>query len=265
MTEPASTPNRSAPAGAERHRGEGRFRAEWDSAAAATSLSRSTPGPAALVLAVCVRPGWSGFPGLRHAVRGGGASGPCWTPASGRPGGLPGRAADDPRRDRATRSGTRTGRTTWPRWLGADCRATWRSGRPATWPPGRAAARTRPRGMVVVPASTAACAGIAIGLSKDLLQRAAEVNLKERRPVVRGAAGDAGDPQPPGAPARPARRRRGGVAGEPRLLRRGRARRPPQQLVDFVAGKVLDAIGVPHTLFTPVGRRSSPTARPADQ
>jgi len=40
------------------------------------------------------------------------------------------------------------------------------------------------RGMVVVPASTAACAGIAIGLSKDLLQRAAEVNLKERRRVV---------------------------------------------------------------------------------
>src|SRR5206468_2718589 len=40
------------------------------------------------------------------------------------------------------------------------------------------------QGMIVVPASTAACAGIAIGLSKDLLQRAAEVNLKERRPVV---------------------------------------------------------------------------------
>ena len=38
--------------------------------------------------------------------------------------------------------------------------------------------------MLIVPASTAACAGIAIGLSKDLLQRAAEVNLKERRPVV---------------------------------------------------------------------------------
>jgi 4-hydroxy-3-polyprenylbenzoate decarboxylase len=39
-------------------------------------------------------------------------------------------------------------------------------------------------GMAVVPASTAACAGIAIGLSKDLLQRAAEVSLKERRRVV---------------------------------------------------------------------------------
>ena len=34
------------------------------------------------------------------------------------------------------------------------------------------------RGMVVVPASTAACAGIAIGLSKDLLQRAAEVSSR---------------------------------------------------------------------------------------
>jgi 4-hydroxy-3-polyprenylbenzoate decarboxylase len=39
-------------------------------------------------------------------------------------------------------------------------------------------------GMVVVPASTAAVAGIAIGLSKDLLQRAADVTLKERRPLV---------------------------------------------------------------------------------
>jgi len=40
------------------------------------------------------------------------------------------------------------------------------------------------RGMVVVPASTAAVAGIALGLSKDLLQRAADVTLKERRPLV---------------------------------------------------------------------------------
>src|ERR1700753_4181041 len=40
------------------------------------------------------------------------------------------------------------------------------------------------RGMVVVPASTAACAGIAIGLSKDLLQRSAEVHLEGRRRTV---------------------------------------------------------------------------------
>ncbi|WP_124272727.1 flavoprotein, partial [Streptomyces sp. ADI96-15] len=40
------------------------------------------------------------------------------------------------------------------------------------------------RGMLVVPASTASVAGIALGLSKDLLQRTASVTLKERRPLV---------------------------------------------------------------------------------
>jgi 4-hydroxy-3-polyprenylbenzoate decarboxylase len=104
------------------------------------------------------------------------------------------------------------------------------------------------RGMVVVPASTAACAGIAIGLSKDLLQRAAEVNLKERRPVVvvpretpvtRShlehliALHDAGAVVLPASPAF-----YGVGAGA-----------TAQQLIDFVAGKVLDAVGVPHTLL----------------
>jgi 4-hydroxy-3-polyprenylbenzoate decarboxylase len=113
-------------------------------------------------------------------------------------------------------------------------------------------------GMAVVPASTAACAGIALGLSKDLLQRAAEVSLKERRrvvvvpretPVTRShlehllALHDAGAvvlPASPGFYAAGA-----GATGE--------------QLVDFVAGKVLDALGVPHTLFSRwaggIGRR----------
>src|SRR3954463_4760017 len=59
----------------------------------------------------------------------------------------------------------------------------------AYWPAGDMAAGPSSgsypaRGMVVVPASTAAVAGIALGLSKDLLQRAADVNLKERRPLV---------------------------------------------------------------------------------
>jgi 4-hydroxy-3-polyprenylbenzoate decarboxylase len=104
------------------------------------------------------------------------------------------------------------------------------------------------RGMVVVPASTAACAGIAIGLSKDLLQRAAEVNLKERRttvivpretPVTRShlehliALHDAGAVI---LPASPGFYGAGGGASA-------------AQLIDFVAGKVLDALGVPHTLF----------------
>jgi 4-hydroxy-3-polyprenylbenzoate decarboxylase len=103
------------------------------------------------------------------------------------------------------------------------------------------------RGMVVVPASTAACAGIAIGLSKDLLQRAAEVNLKERRtvvvvpretPVTRShlehliALHDAGAVVLPASP---------GFYG-------AGAGATAQQLIDFVAGKVLDSLGVPHTL-----------------
>jgi 4-hydroxy-3-polyprenylbenzoate decarboxylase len=90
-------------------------------------------------------------------------------------------------------------------------------------------------------------AGIALGLSKDLLQRAADVNLKERRPVVvvpretplsRGqlvhllALHDAGAVVLPASP--------GFYAGAGSV----------QQLVDFVAGKVLDTIGVPHTLFS---------------
>jgi 4-hydroxy-3-polyprenylbenzoate decarboxylase len=105
------------------------------------------------------------------------------------------------------------------------------------------------RGMIVVPASTAACAGISLGLSKDLLQRAAEVCLKERRPVVvvpretpvsRShlehliALHDAGAVVLPASP---------GFYG-------AGAAASAAQLVDFVAGKVLDAIGVPHALFT---------------
>jgi 4-hydroxy-3-polyprenylbenzoate decarboxylase len=102
------------------------------------------------------------------------------------------------------------------------------------------------RGMVVVPASTAAVAGIALGLSKDLLQRAADVTLKERRPLVvvpretplsRGtlvhllALHDAGAVVAPASPAF--------YAGATTV----------DDLVNFVAGKVLDVLGVPHAMF----------------
>jgi flavin prenyltransferase len=135
-------------------------------------------------------------------------------------------------------------------WLGRDLGAAdlgyWPSGDLAAGP---SSGSYPASGMVVVPASTAACAGIAIGLSKDLLQRAAEVNLKERRPVVvvpretpvsRGhlehliALLDAGAVVLPASPA----------------FYTAGAGATAQQLVDFVAGKVLDAIGVPHSLFT---------------
>jgi 4-hydroxy-3-polyprenylbenzoate decarboxylase len=104
----------------------------------------------------------------------------------------------------------------------------------------------RAKGMVVVPASTAAVAGIALGLSKDLLQRAADVTLKERRRLVvvprempfttatlrhLASLSDAGAMVLPASP---------GFYAKPKNV---------QQLVDFVAGKVLDALGVEHDLF----------------
>jgi flavin prenyltransferase len=121
------------------------------------------------------------------------------------------------------------------------------------WPAGDLAAGPssgsyQVQGMVVVPASTAACAGIAIGLSKDLLQRAADVNLKERRPMVvvpretpvtRShlehliALHDAGAVVLPASP---------GFYG-------AGAEASAAQLIDFVAAKVLDALGVEHTLL----------------
>jgi 4-hydroxy-3-polyprenylbenzoate decarboxylase len=119
------------------------------------------------------------------------------------------------------------------------------------WPVGQLAAGPSSgsypvKGMLVVPASTAAVAGIRLGLSKDLLQRAADVNLKERRPLILAvretplnsqtlehllALSRAGAVILPAAP--------GFYAGA----------RDVQQLVDFVAGKALDVIGVEHDLM----------------
>ena len=141
------------------------------------------------------------------------------------------------------------------RWLGRDA-----DGSPAAvpdlaavthWPAGDFAAGPSSgsypaKGMLVVPASTAAVAGIALGLSKDLLQRTAAVTLKERRPLVVAVRetplngqtlrhlvtlDEAGAVVLPASPAF--------YAGA----------RGIQDLVDFVAGRALDAVGVPHKLY----------------
>ncbi|WP_084714838.1 UbiX family flavin prenyltransferase [Streptacidiphilus rugosus] len=102
------------------------------------------------------------------------------------------------------------------------------------------------KGMIVVPCSAAAVAGIAIGLSKDLLQRAANVTLKERRPLVlcvREAPlsgvtlRQLADLDGEGAVVIPASP--GFYAGSASV----------QQLVDFVAGRVLDSVKVEHRLY----------------
>lgn len=102
------------------------------------------------------------------------------------------------------------------------------------------------KGMLIVPASTACVAGVALGLSKDLLQRSASVTLKERRPLVVAvretplsgqtlrqlvALDEAGAVVVPASPAF--------YAGATHI----------QDLVDFVAGRALDAAGVPHRLY----------------
>ncbi|MCM2578316.1 UbiX family flavin prenyltransferase [Streptomyces meridianus] len=102
------------------------------------------------------------------------------------------------------------------------------------------------KGMLIVPASTACVAGVALGLSKDLLQRAASVTLKERRRLVVAVRetplngqtlrhlvelDEAGAVVLPASPAF--------YAGATDI----------QDLVDFVAGRVLDAAEVPHRLY----------------
>ncbi len=106
----------------------------------------------------------------------------------------------------------------------------------------------RTKGMIVVPATTASVAGIAAGISKDLLQRAGDVTLKERRPLVlvlretplrRATLLQLADLSAEGAIVLPASP--GFYAGA----------RSAQALINFVAGKVLDVVGVDHQLFEP--------------
>lgn len=104
------------------------------------------------------------------------------------------------------------------------------------------------KGMIVVPATTSSVAGIALGVSKDLLQRAGDVTLKERRPLVlvvretplrRSTLLQLADLAGEGAIVLPASP--GFYSGASTA----------QELIDFVAGKVLDVIGVEHNLFDP--------------
>ncbi|WP_410537247.1 UbiX family flavin prenyltransferase [Streptomyces sp. KL2] len=138
------------------------------------------------------------------------------------------------RTETGTGTGTDTGGGTVRYWPAGDLAAGPSSG---SYPA---------RGMIVVPASTASVAGIALGLSKDLLQRTASVTLKERRPLVVAVRetplngqtlrhlvtlDEAGAVVLPASPAF--------YAGAAHI----------QELVDFVAGRALDALGVPHALY----------------
>ena len=100
--------------------------------------------------------------------------------------------------------------------------------------------------MVIVPCSMKTLAGIAHGLSRSLIERAADVMLKERRPLVivpretplslpqlknLVLCAEAGAIVVPAMPA---------FYQRPATL---------DDLGDFMAGKILSLLGIPHTLY----------------
>ncbi len=104
----------------------------------------------------------------------------------------------------------------------------------------------RVRGMAIVPCSMKTLAGVANGLSRNLVERAADVMLKERRPLVivpretpmslpqlrnMVACAEAGAVILPAMPA---------FYQQPKTL---------DDLADFMAGKILSALGVEHDLY----------------
>lgn len=103
-------------------------------------------------------------------------------------------------------------------------------------------------GMVIVPCSMKTLAGVAHGLSRNLIERAADVMLKERRPLVivpretpmslpqlrnMVSCAEAGAHVLPAMPA---------FYNLPKTL---------DDLADFLAGKILTALGVDHQLSPP--------------
>ena len=101
--------------------------------------------------------------------------------------------------------------------------------------------------MVICPCSMGTAGRIAAGLSGTLLERAADVMLKERRPLLL---------VPRETPLsiihleNLLRLARAGAVVIPAMPAFYHAPASVDDLVDFVVGKVLDQLGVPHTLFT---------------
>ena len=110
-------------------------------------------------------------------------------------------------------------------------------------------------GMAIVPCSMKTLAGVANGLSRSLVERAADVMLKERRPLVivpretpmslpqlrnMVLCAEAGAIMLPAMPA---------FYQLPKTL---------DDLADFIAGKILSALGFDHDLYPPwTGKVSS--------
>ncbi|MEY8750853.1 UbiX family flavin prenyltransferase [Alkalicoccobacillus gibsonii] len=111
----------------------------------------------------------------------------------------------------------------------------------------------RTKGMIVIPCSMGSLSGMAIGASGNLIERAADVMLKEKRPLVivpretplhqiqlenMLTLSKAGATILPAMP---------GFYHNPTTM---------EELIDFVVGKALDVLGVEHELFKRWGSES---------
>jgi 4-hydroxy-3-polyprenylbenzoate decarboxylase len=103
-------------------------------------------------------------------------------------------------------------------------------------------------GMVVIPCTMKTLAGIASGTSSNLIERAADVTLKEQRPLVI---------VPREAPLNPIqienmlRAARAGATIVPAMPAFYQKPRSFEDLADFIAGRVLSLLKIPHSLFPP--------------
>lgn len=109
-------------------------------------------------------------------------------------------------------------------------------------------------GMIVIPCSMGRLGSFAAGLSRDLIDRAVEVTLKEGRKLVL---------VPRETPLSPI-----SIENMLKLSRAGATILPAMpafytmpktigDMVDFVVGKTLDQVGVPHALFKRYGARET--------
>jgi 4-hydroxy-3-polyprenylbenzoate decarboxylase len=103
-------------------------------------------------------------------------------------------------------------------------------------------------GMVVIPCSMKTLAGIAAGAASNLIERAADVTLKERRPLIL---------VPRETPLNLiqlenlVRVARAGAAVVPAMPAFYTRPRTIEDLADFIVGRVLQLLGIEHALFPP--------------